>query len=361
MNIKQALSDFTLHELQHIVASEGQPAFRAKQLFAWITADASFEEMSNIPQDFLNRLASSYTARAVNIIKSQKAHDKSEKFLYKLNDNEIIEGVFLPNAYGNTLCISTQVGCRMGCVFCTSGAGGLQRNLSAGEIIGQFSAATQYIGKQTKTPSSSEKKKRTIGNVVYMGSGEPLDNYANTVKSVRLLSAEQGHNISPRNISISTCGLVPQIEQLALENLPVTLSLSLHATTDEQRKQVMPIAKKYSLEQTMKAMRHYFDKTKRRVCLEYVMIQDFNTSPEDAQRLARLAKGFPCHVNLIPLNIAKVSLFKNETLKKATSFLQSLEKLGVSASLRRSYGSEILGACGQLRGKYIQKGTHANG
>jgi len=344
--MKQLLLDYNINELTDLVLSLGEPKFRAKQLFAWIMQGVDFEGMTNLPKVFLEKLKAGYLAQGVKIERVLTSKDKSEKYLFKMQDGELVEGVYLPNSYGNTLCISTQIGCRMGCVFCASGSGGLIRNLSAGEILGQYIAVVS-------------KKATSISNIVLMGSGEPLDNYDNVIKFLRLITDKDGINKSSRNISLSTCGLVPKIKELAEEGMGITLSLSLHATTDEARQKLMPIAKKYSIAETMSAMRYYFEKTGRRVVFEYIPIENMNASQHDAKRLAELTKGLSCHINLIALNAIdkndKESQKKLQPLskKEADNFLRELTTLGISASLRRSYGSDIAGACGQLRSTFV--------
>jgi len=356
---KLCLLDYDFDELGGLIEGLGEPKFRVKQLYDWVALGASFDEMSNIPLIMRNKLSEISVDKPLEIVKSLKANDGSIKFLFKLNDDEIIEGVFLPNNYGNTICISTQVGCRMGCVFCSSGENGLSRNLTAGEIVGQYIEVEKFIASQnSKTAiviasTSTKKIARQISNIVFMGSGEPLDNYDNTVKAIRMFNYTNGLNISSRNISLSTSGLVDKIDRLSDENISITLSLSLHATLDEARKQLMPIAKKYSIVETIKALKNYFDKTGRRVCLEYVLISGLTDTHFDIERLAKITKGFSCHVNLINLNNNRNKNLQAASKLKAQNFLEKLTKLGVSASLRRSYGSEVFGACGQLRGSVV--------
>ncbi|MCL2798589.1 MAG: radical SAM protein [Firmicutes bacterium] len=371
--MKNLLLDNSKSELEALIKSLGLPSYRASQLYAWLLKGVPYDGMSNLPAAFLAELSKDYTASAATIVKILRSSDGSEKYLYRLSDGETVEGVFLPNGYGNTLCVSTQAGCRMGCAFCASGKGGLSRNLTPGEILGQFIAAcgeTKNEKRKTKNdgdsvggdplgaphPSESSlityhSSSRPIANIVLMGSGEPLDNYDNVVKFIRLVSDPGGLKVSPRNISLSTCGIVPKIRELADENFGVTLSLSLHATTDEARAKLLPIAKKYPLKDTLSAVKYYFEKTGRRVIFEYALIKGVNTSKEDVVRLAGLAKGFPCHVNLIRLNRIKESSLAGCNPKESAEFLKVLTDLGVSASLRRSFGADIAGACGQLRAR----------
>ena len=362
--MKEILADKSLKELEEIVKSFGQPIYRAKQLYAWVLLGVPYEGMTNLPVGFCAQLAEYYSDTAVQIEKTLRSEDGSEKYLYRLADGEMIEGVFLPNRYGNTLCVSTQVGCRMGCAFCASGLSGLTRNLSAGEILGQFIAVSaQQLINPDKTKNEDgmcvrEKSTdgRAISNVVLMGSGEPFDNYENVVKFIRLISDPNGLKVSPRNLSLSTCGLVPPIRRLADEKFGVTLSLSLHATTDVIRQRLMPIAKKYSLQETISAVKYYFERTGRRVIFEYSLIKGINVSLDDAKRLAALSKGLSCHINLIQLNRVPELNLAGCSGKEAGDFLKTLTELGVSATLRRSYGSDIGGACGQLRNTYVKNG-----
>ncbi len=342
--MKQIISDLNLTELEEEIVKAGQPKFRAGQIFKWVSFNKKFSEMTDIPLSLKELLSEKFYDEPVKIIKALKSVDGSEKYLYELSDGNIIEGVFLPNNYGNTLCVSTQIGCRMGCGFCASGLDGLIRNLSAGEIFSQVAAVNAYKGGNLQN--------RSLSNLVLMGSGEPLDNYDNVTKFLKLVTHEKGLNFSMRSISVSTCGLVDKIKMLADENYGVTLSVSLHATTDEARQEIMPIAKKYSVFELIEAVKYYFDKTGRRIIFEYSLIKDKNMNFYDAKRLAELTKGYPCHVNLIMLNYVKERGMAGCTKQEAERFLEKLTSLGVSATLRKSYGSDIGGACGQLRRKF---------
>ena len=353
MQLKPPILDYSLEELTNILSEFGAQNYRAKQLFKWANSGANFSQMSNLSKDFLASIAGIMTDRVLQIAKTVRSSDGSEKHLYKLTDANFIEGVFLPNNYGNTLCVSTQVGCKMGCKFCASGSNGLVRNLSAGEIVGQYVEAVKRIGGEAIAKTGIEKQAKPITNIVFMGSGEPLDNYENTVKAIRLLTCAEGLNISCRNISISTCGVVPKMQSLANEGLGITLSVSLHATTDEVRKTIMPTAKKYSIAQILTAAKNYFINSGRRVCIEYALIKGVNDSHEDAVRLSSLTKGFSTHVNLLTLNAVKGSNLSAPSSVKVKSFLIALQRLNVSASLRRSSGNEVLGACGQLMGAKV--------
>lgn len=342
------LADFSPDELEALLISEfAQPAYRAGQLYANITKFNSFEEMSDLPLLLRAALKEKIADRALGVEKTLVSADGTEKYLYRLNDGNIIEGAFMKQSYGNTLCVSTQVGCRMGCAFCASGIGGLVRNLTAGEILSQVLCVNRIHG------ASSER--RAVTNVVLMGSGEPLDNYDEVAKFIRLLSSPRGLNVSERNISLSTCGLVDNVKRLADDGFTVTLTISLHASSDEYRRSIMPIANKYSINEIVDAAKYYFDKTGRRVIFEYTMIKGVNINHFDAKRLYELLKGFPCHVNLIPLNPVKEKNLKGCTREEAERFMKKLNGLGLSATIRRSKGADVGGACGQLRRSYVGK------
>lgn len=344
--MKKLLTDNSPDELLQITASIGLPKFRAAQLLKWLSAGAEFEDMTDLPKDMRARLTEDYTSVGVSPEAQLKSQDGTVKFLFKLNDGNLIESVLMSYKYGYTLCASTQVGCRMGCVFCASGFGGLARNLSAGELLGQIIAADKYI-------KVAEPDKR-VSNVVLMGSGEPLDNYENVTKFIRL--AHEYLNIGQRSISLSTCGLVPGIKRLADEGYSVTLCISLHETTDEKRRKLMPVANKYSIAEIIDAAKYYFDKSGRRVLFEYAMINGQNNSAEDAKRLRSLTSSFPTHINLIPLNDTGRSM-KGTSRQEAAIFCKLLERLGASATVRRSLGNDIEGACGQLRARYVENKT----
>ncbi len=343
----QIIQDLSLTELEELCLSLNQPKFRAKQVFENLHLGKTLDEISNIPKTFKEELKKEYIDNPITIIDTKTGKDGTQKFLYRLYDGDIIEGVLLSYEYGYTLCVSTQVGCRMGCKFCASTLNGLIRNLSSGEILSQVLVVNRLLGGDNKT--------RKITNIVLMGSGEPLDNYQNVIKFIRLVNAPEGINISQRNISLSTCGLVPQIKKLATENLQVILTISLHAPTDEIRKQIMPIANKYTIKQIIDAAKLYFNKTGRRIIFEYALTKGVNDTPECAKILSQLLKGFPNHINLIPLNEVKERNLITVTRKNAYNFAATLEKLGLSASVRRTMGEDIEGACGQLRAKKLEE------
>ena len=343
--MEDCLLGYTLEELTAYLQTLGEKPFRAKQLYGWLHKGADFDEMRNLPAALRERLRQSDTAIGVSIIKtlvSQK--DGTEKYLFSLRDGNVVEGVLMRYNYGNTLCISSQVGCRMGCSFCASTLEGRVRDMTAGEMLGEVVAVNRL---------HAQGDKRGVTNIVMMGSGEPLDNYDNVVRFLRLVSAPEGINISLRNVSVSTCGLADRMDDLAKENLPITLSISLHAPTDEARRRIMPIANKYSIERLMKACRDYVDKVGRRIVFEYALIEGVNTSLEDADRLAALTRGLLCHVNLIPLNDVPERDLRAPGQKGIDAFQKRLESLHVSVTRRREMGADIEGACGQLRRKHL--------
>jgi len=333
------LLDNNINELTEILAERySVPKFRAGQIFKWLLTGVDIDGMSNVPKDLRIKLDADFVLQPVKITKRLVSKDRTVKFLFELNDGNLIEGVLMNYKHGNTLCLSAQVGCRMGCVFCLSGEDGLVRNLSAGEMLGQVIIAGT----------------NDISNLVLMGSGEPLDNYDNVVKFLKLVTDERGLNMSRRNITVSTCGLVDGIKKLADEKLGVNLGVSLHATTDENRQKIMPIARKYSITETMNAAKYYFDVSGRRITIEYCLTKE-NTTMFDVKRLAELTKGLPCHINLIPLNgggAIKGSIIAC-TKEQAQRFSDRLTEAKVSNTIRRSLGIDIMGACGQLKGKFV--------
>ena len=350
--MKKILQDYSLDELKVQLEEMAikMPRMRAEQLYLWANDYVSFDEMSNIPADVRAILAENYDENPVKILKEFESKDGTKKYLFALSDGNIIEGVLMKYKYGNTICVSTQVGCRMGCLFCATGLDGMVRNLSAGEILGQVLAVNHAIGGTAKN--------RQITNIVLMGCGEPLDNFDNVVKFINLVSFSKGINISQRNISLSTCGIAPKIKALADLDLGITLTISLHATTDEFRKQIMKIANAYSLADLFEAINYYFAKTGRRIMFEYILL-DKNTNIHDARRIKSLCKGLSYHFNLIPINTTPNSKV-NELLKlasktKTAEFWQALKDNNISATTRRTLGEDIAGACGQLRRSTINK------
>ncbi len=334
-------------ELERFVVEElGESRFRTKQIAQWLNRGVEIGEMTNLSAGLRNRLNELAVANPVRILESYKSKiDETEKFLYALPDNNLIEGVVMRYHHGDTLCVSTQVGCRMGCAFCASTLEGRVRNLTAGEILGQVVAANRHIQAQDAA--------RRIHNIVLMGSGEPLDNYDNVVKFLRLVNAPEGLNISIRNISLSTCGLLRRMYDFANEGLPVTLSVSLHAPNDEIRRQIMPVANAHPYGELLAACKNYIEKTGRRVIFEYALIKDLNCEVRHAEELARRLKGMRCHVNLIPLNAVKERNLHAPSRQDVAAFLKRLELKNISATVRREMGADIEGACGQLRRKAL--------
>lgn len=348
------LAGMNPQELRAWCAENGLPAFRGKQLFQWIHRGADFDGMSNLPKPLREQLAQIAVAQPVRVAHEVRSRlDGTVKFLFSLTDGNCVEGVLMRYHHGCTLCISTQVGCRMGCAFCASTLNGCVRSLTAGEMLGQILCANRYLAADA-APDEEERFLR-VHNVVLMGSGEPLDNYDNVMRFLRLLREEDGVNISLRNVSLSTCGLVPQMYSLAEEGLPVTLSVSLHAPNDALRRELMPIARTYSMEQVIAACRNYVEKTGRRVIFEYALTDEKNCEPRHAEELARRLRGLQCHVNLIPLNPVKERGLKGVTEEQVKAFLSVLEREHISATRRREMGDDIEGACGQLRRRYLEE------
>lgn len=348
------LQDLSYAELNELVGRYGEPSFRAAQLYSLAMRHKEYEEATNLPKKFLAALSEEYYATALEIAETYRGKDGAEKYLFSLRDGCVIEGVYMPHNYGDTLCVSTQVGCRMGCVFCASGLNGLVRNLSAGEMLAEVLAVNRLHG---GTP-----EKRAVTNIVLMGSGEPLDNYDNVTKFLRLVSDERGINISLRNISLSTCGLADKIRKLADSGLAVTLTVSLHAATDEKRSALLPVNRKYPIAEVLDAVKYYFAKTGRRIIFEYALAEGKNADVKSATELAELVKGINCHVNLINLNYVKERGMRGIASGEIKEFMQTLESRGVSVTLRRSMGNDIGGACGQLRARYIaERGASPKG
>ncbi len=334
----------TMPELIAVMEGLGQKKFRAGQVCEWIHKKnaASYAEMTNLPKDLRARLEAEYPLHLpVKETVQISGIDGTRKYLFRLHDGNYVESVLMIYRHGNSVCVSSQVGCRMGCAFCASTIGGLTRNLTAGEILGQIYAIERDFGER-------------ISNVVIMGTGEPLDNYDNVVRFIRMLTDENGHNISERNVTLSTCGLVPGILRLAKESLSINLALSLHAPNDEIRRKIMPVAKSFSLEEIMKAMRTYYNANRRRLTFEYSLIAGVNDSDECARELASLLSGLNCLVNLIPVNPVRETGMKAPDRREALAFQKKLEKYAINVTIRREMGRDIDGACGQLRKKYTE-------
>ena len=339
------IRSLTYEEMQSELKEIGEKSFRGKQIYEWLHIKGcnSFDEMSNLSKDLREKLKRIYTIVEVEMLERQiSKEDNTNKFLFRLEDDYVIESVFMPYKHGNSVCISSQVGCRMGCRFCASTIGGLDRNLSAGEMLAQI----YEIQKITK---------ERVSNVVVMGTGEPLDNYDNLVKFIHMISDDKGLNISQRNITVSTCGLVPEIRKLADEKLAITLALSLHGSNQEKRQTLMPIANKYELKEVLQACDDYFAKSGRRLTFEYSLVNGVNDTIEDAMELTHLLKGKNSHLNLIPVNPIAERTFEKPSKKNALAFKNRLEKNGINVTIRREMGSDIDGACGQLRRRYATK------
>ena len=339
------LQDFTLEELtEYLTANYNVKPFVAKQVFGWLTKSVDFDGMTNISKDLRESLKRKCVAVSCKIIKTLSSADGTQKFLFELFDGNVIEGVLMKYKYGNTLCVSSQVGCRMGCKFCASTLEGLNRNLSAGEILGQVPSVNAL----------EKSGERYVTNIVLMGSGEPLDNFDNVVKFLRLVTSKNGLNVSERNISLSTCGIAPKMRELADLGFSVNLTISLHNADSEQRKQIMPITNAFSVEEVISACRYYFEKTGRRIIAEYTLIDGQNDSYSHALKLASHLRGISAHVNIIALNPVKETGLKGTSENNLKKFIKYLDKLGISATRRRTMGQDIEGACGQLRRRYLE-------
>ena len=339
------LKSMTLPELSDELLAMGEKAFRAKQLYQWMHQKlaASLDEMTNLPKNLRERLAGEYIWTALETVDVKiSAVDGTRKYLFRLADGNVIESVLMRYKHGNSVCVSSQAGCRMGCRFCASTLDGLARNLLPSEILEQVYRIQRDTGER-------------VSNVVVMGSGEPMDNYDNVVRFIRLLSAPEGLNISQRNITVSTCGLVPQIRRLAEEGLQITLALSLHAPNDEVRRQLMPIANRYPLHEVLDACAFYWEKTGRRLTFEYSLVKGVNDNLGEAKALADLIGGYHGHVNLIPVNPIRERSFVQSNRDAIEAFRGYLEKRGINVTVRREMGRDIGGACGQLRKSYMDK------
>ena len=349
--MKKIIQDLSYAELEELVLALGEKKFRAKQLYEGLHQGKNISEITSLSKSFKERLLETFEDVTVRVREVFHSADGTEKYLFEFADGNLVEGVLMKYKYGYTQCVSTQVGCRMGCKFCASTLNGLIRNLSAGEILSQILLVNALHKSDVKAGQGAQA--RAVTNVVLMGSGEPLDNYDEVLRFLRNATAEGGVQISARNISLSTCGIVPKMYALADEGIPLNLTVSLHATDDETRARVMPIAKAYKIADILKACRYYFNKTGRRYYFEYTLIDGENCDEAHATALVELLKGLPCHVNLIRLNEVKERTLKATSDKAAYRFLGVLEKGGLSATLRRQIGVDIGGACGQLRANYL--------
>ena len=337
------LKNLTLPELAETIKALGQPPFRAKQVYSWLHKGVrSYEEMTNLPKNLRDRLGEDYPIQAPTVVRRQESRkDGTIKYLWQLSDGNCVETVLMRYHYGNTVCISTEVGCRMGCAFCASTLGGLVRRLEPFEMLDQVLFTQVDSG-------------LPISHIVLMGIGEPLDNFDNVMRFLELVNSAEGMNISMRHISLSTCGLVPKIDELAKRNLQLTLSVSLHAPNDGIRDTIMPVNKLYPSQELIDACRRYYEATSRRISFEYAMIGGVNDSRENAKELIRRMKGLPCHFNLIPLNHVEESPLKPSTREAVAAFQKTLESGGIPATVRRTLGGDIDASCGQLRRKYTK-------
>ena len=338
------LKSMTAPEIGAVLKELGQPAFRAKQVFSWLHKGVrSYEEMTNLPKALRDTLAERYPICAPTAVRKQESQkDGTIKYLWQLSDGNCVETVLMRYHYGNTVCISTEVGCRMGCAFCASTLGGLVRKLEPFEMLDQVLFTQLDSG-------------LPVSHIVLMGIGEPLDNLDNVLRFLELVNSPEGMNISMRHISLSTCGLVPKIDELASHKLQLSLAISLHGPNDEIRNRIMPVNKAYPIEELLAACRRYYDATSRRIHFEYAMIDGLNDSVECAKELLRRLKGLPAHVNMIPLNHVEESPLKPSSRAAVQKFQQTLEDGGITATVRRTLGSDIDASCGQLRRKYNQE------
>ena len=341
---RKDIKSLTLSQLKEEMEALGEKSFRAGQLYEWMHGKLAegYEEMTNIPRRLTEQCVQRYDYTTLKTVQMQESRlDGTRKYLFALSDGNLVESVWMRYKHGNAVCISSQVGCRMGCRFCASTLDGLERNLLPSEMLEQIYAITRQTGER-------------VSNVVVMGTGEPMDNFDNLLQFIMLLTDENGLHISQRNITVSTCGIVPRMYQLADRQLQITLALSLHAATDEKRRELMPVANRYSLQELMEACTYYFEKTGRRITFEYSLVKDVNDTNEDVMQLTKLIKGLNCHVNLIPVNPIRERDYVQSERHAVESFKNKLEKNGINVTIRREMGRDIDGACGQLRRRYIE-------
>ena len=338
------IKDYNLEELKEELVAIGEKKYRAEQIFKWIYVDKvkKFDEMTNLSVELREKLKENYTMCNYKILRKQESSDGTKKYLFDVLDGNAIETVLMEYHHGKTVCVSSQIGCKMGCKFCASTGIQFVRSLSSGEIVEQILAVEQDIGDK-------------ISNIVFMGIGEPFDNYDNVMKAIRIINNQKGLNIGARHISVSTSGLVPRIYDFANEDLQCTLSISLHATSNEKRSSMMPVNKRYPIEELMKACKDYIAKTNKRISFEYALAKDNNDNLEDAKELVKLLKGMLCHVNLIPINKIENGKFVKSTDNNIIRFRDYLNAHGIVATIRRELGSDIEAACGQLRRKTIEE------
>lgn len=339
------IRELSLEELKSYLVSNGEKSFRAAQIYSWLHQKlvTDIDEMTNIPVKLREKLKNDYDIAPLRVVKVLTSElDGTSKYLFRLKDGNVIESVLMKYKHGNSVCISTQVGCRMGCRFCASTLDGLVRNLEVSEMLEEIYLIQRLSGER-------------VSNIVLMGSGEPMDNFDHVISFVKRISDENGLHISQRNITISTCGLVENICRLADLNLQITLALSLHAADDETRRELMPIAKRYTIAEVLEACSYFFEKTGRRISFEYSLVAGVNDTQEEAGKLAALLKGRNCHVNLIPVNPIKERNYQKSDRQNIANFKNYLEKNGINVTIRREMGSDIQGACGQLRKSYLEK------
>lgn len=340
--VKKDIKSMTLEEIIHDMSYLSLESYRAKQIYGWIVKGTeSFDKMKNIPKKLIDLLSGRYYIPSVKIKTKKVSRDSTVKYLFELQDGQLIEAVIMKYAHGYSMCLSTQAGCKMGCAFCVTGKGGFNRNLLPSEMIAQIQIAEKDLNIR-------------ISNIVLMGMGEPLDNYDNVLKFLKLISSENHLNIGMRHISLSTCGIVDKIYDLAEKNIPLTLSISLHAPNDKIRNQIMRINRKWNVCELIDACKFYLGRGGRRISFEYIMIDNVNDMTECANELAQLLKGMLCHVNLIPLNEGANGIaFRSSSKSRIYSFQSILQKHGINATVRRTLGKDIDAACGQLKGKYL--------
>ena len=338
------IKEYNLEELKNELEQLGEKKYRAEQIFKWIYVDKvkEFDEMTNLSIELREKLKKEYTMCNFNILRKQESSDGTKKYLFDVLDGNAIETVLMQYHHGKTICVSSQIGCKMGCKFCASTGIKFVRSLTAGEIVEQILAVEQDIGDK-------------ISNVVFMGIGEPFDNYDNVMKAIKIINNQKGLNIGARHISISTSGLVPMIYKFADEELQCTLSISLHATNDAKRSSMMPINNRYNIEELMEACKYYINKTNKRISFEYALAKDNNDNLDDAKELVKLLKGMLCHVNLIPINKIENGSYVKSTNENIIKFRDYLNKNGIVATIRRELGSDIDAACGQLRRKSLKE------
>ena len=336
------IKEYNLSDLQDEILALGEKKYRAEQIFKWIYIDKvkEFDEMTNLSIELREKLKQEYTMCNFKILKKQESSDGTKKYLFDVLDGNAIETVLMEYHHGKTICVSSQIGCKMSCKFCASTGIKFIRSLTAGEIVEQILAVEQDIGDK-------------ISNVVFMGIGEPFDNYDNVMKAIQIINNQKGLNIGARHISISTSGLVPMIYKFADEELQCTLSISLHATTDEKRSKMMPINNRYNIKELMEACKYYINKTNKRISFEYALAKDNNDNLEDAKELVKLLKGMLCHVNLIPINKIENGEYVKSSNENIIKFRDYLNEKGIVATIRRELGSDIDAACGQLRRKNL--------